>query len=253
MAQAAVDKASDGNSQKAPTEAAPVSAIGAMQGTAAVLGQYLTGARAAKPARAMVPRHTPERAVVMAIGRAAQRACALALTPIQARIGSATLAELPEHGLTVIVEGPKGALGVVALLPGLLAAVIEMQSLGRILPQPPCERRPTRTDASICADFVNAALMDLAGELFAMPDGEGPTVFRFASYVDDPKPLELMLDDILYRCFRFDARLGHGGQREGGLVILLPGGPRQRPVTDAAKPASLTDSAPRPKTSRSAA
>ena len=135
------------------------------RGTAAVLGQHLARTRVALPAvpqRAAVPKTTPERAIATAIGRAAQAACGLPIYPAQARITPATLAEiieiLPERGLIVVVEGPMGALGVVALCPALLASVIEMQSLGRVTRQPPRERRATRTDASICADFVNLAL-----------------------------------------------------------------------------------------------
>ena len=199
------------------------------RGTAAVLGQHLARTRVALPAapqRAAVPKATPERAIATAIGRAAQAACGLPIYPSQARISPATLAEiveiLPERGLIVVVEGPMGALGVVALCPALLASVIEMQSLGRVTRQPPRERRATRTDASICADFVNLALADLAAELGALtPDAPLP-VFRFASFVEDPKPLELMLEDIAYRCLRLDMKVGQGGARDASLLVFLP-------------------------------
>lgn len=213
------------------------------RGTAAVLGQHLARTRVALPAvpqRAAVPKATPERAIATAIGRAAQAACGLPIYPAQARITPATLAEiieiLPERGLIVVVEGPMGALGVVALCPALLASVIEMQSLGRVTRQPPRERRATRTDASICADFVNLALAELATELGALTPDLTQPIFRFASFVEDPKPLELMLEDIAYRCLRLDMKVGQGGVRDAALLVFLPD-------TDAA-PAIPVDAAP---------
>ncbi len=213
------------------------------RGTAAVLGQHLARTHVALPAvpqRAAVPKATPERAIATAIGRAAQAACGLPIYPAQARITPATLAEiieiLPERGLIVVVEGPMGALGVVALCPALLASVIEMQSLGRVTRQPPRERRATRTDASICADFVNLALAELATELGALTPDLTQPIFRFASFVEDPKPLELMLEDIAYRCLRLDMKVGQGGVRDAALLVFLPD-------TDAA-PAIPVDAAP---------
>ena len=214
---------------KAAGEKAPKTETTPPRGTAAVLIQHLTRARAglpAAPARAAVPKATPERAIATAIGRAAQGGCGMPVYPSQARITPATLAELtellPERGLVVVVEGPMGALGVVALCPGLLASVIEMQSLGRVTRHPPRERRPTRTDASICADFINIALAELATELGPlMTDGVFP-MFRFASFVEDPKPLELMLEDIAYRCLRLDMKVGQGGVRDAALMVFLP-------------------------------
>lgn len=198
-------------------------------GTTAVLGRYLARSRLTHPVKTpavVVQKHTPERAMVMAVGRAAQQSCAMQVFPVQARIRLVTLAELseilPERGLVLVVEGPQATLGVVALSPGLLASVIEMQSLGRVLSGMPRERRPTRTDASICADLVNAILLELTGELASLGDGTEPGTFRFASHVEDPRPLELMLEDVVYRCFHLNMCLGGQGGREGSLTILLP-------------------------------
>ena len=144
---------------------------------------------------------------------------------IRDSITPATLAELPEilpeRGLVLVVEDAHGRLGIVALCPALLASVIEMQSLGRVTRAPLRERRPTRTDASICADFVNAILSELATE-FAGLGGDGIATYRHASFVEDPKPLDLMLDEVTYRAMRLDLRLGQGGLRDGAVLIFLP-------------------------------
>ncbi|MDO5606381.1 MAG: FliM/FliN family flagellar motor C-terminal domain-containing protein, partial [Paracoccus sp. (in: a-proteobacteria)] len=198
-------------------------------GTAGVLVRYLARARDRSPSDQPckpVPRMTPERAVATALTRAARQSCGLELYPTQVRIGAATLAELseilPEQALLLVVEGADGDLGVVALCPAMLASVIEMQSLGRVAAHPPRARRGTRTDAAICAGFVNAALAGMAAELAAPGMGDMVPPFRFASFVEDAKPLTLMLDDIAYRSFRLEARIGRAGQREGVLLLMLP-------------------------------
>ena len=196
-------------------------------GSAEVLGRFISRMRMQPVAPSgQMPRLTPERAVSTAIGRAAMSACGLPIYPSKAQLAQATLAELeeilPERGLIVVVESAAGGLGVVSLCPAMLASVIEMQSVGRVSPHPPRERRATRTDASICGEFINAVLAELAAELPAYADYNEFQTFRLASFVDDCKPLELMLDDTSYRSIRMDMRAGQGGQREAWLIAILP-------------------------------
>ncbi|MFD1797322.1 FliM/FliN family flagellar motor switch protein [Paracoccus aurantiacus] len=203
------------------------------RGTVAVLRRYLARKGAAEgadvvPSRAsdMPAASTPERALTLAVGRAAQKSCAMPVYPSRTYIETASLAELserlPERALIMIVEDAQGLLGIVALCPEFLTAIIEMQSIGRVTRTPPRERRPTRTDASISAEFVNAMLAELSAE--TKGQGVEVTAYRFASFVDDPKPLELMLEDLAYRSMRVDLRLGHGGVRDASLLLFLPGG-----------------------------
>ncbi|WBU64179.1 FliM/FliN family flagellar motor C-terminal domain-containing protein [Paracoccus aerodenitrificans] len=220
MTQAAGEKESLGGN-------GPAGSAGAGK-TVSVLVPYLQKRRKtrADPNRAEVPRLTPERAVATAIGRAAQKNCGLPVYPKQSAIAPATLAELvellPDRALTIVVEDVTGGLGVIALCPSMLSAVIEMQALGRVSSRMPPERRPTRTDAAICADFVNLALSELFAELTAAQPGAAASAYRFASFVDDPKPLELMLEDIAYRRFQLDLKIGEGGLRDATFLAFLP-------------------------------
>jgi|GEM_PF-1099053 len=184
---------------------------------------------APEPAAVPVPvatARTPERIITGAIGRAAGRMHDLRLFFDRVGFGRATLAELaeliPEKALISVVEGPGEALGVVAICPGLLAAVIEMQATGRISARAPLARRPTRADGLICADFINACLAELGEELATLPGCGEIGGYRYASFLDEPRPLELMLDDGGFHLLQVRLRAGDTGQRDGRILIALP-------------------------------
>lgn len=192
-----------------------------------------------------------DRIIAGAIGRAADRVHGLRLFFDRLDYGRAALAELaelfPERALISVVEGPGEALGVVAICPGLLGAVIEMQATGRISARAPPVRRPTRADGLICADFINACLAELGEDLVLPPDGEGLRGFRYASFLDDPRPLELMLEDGSFHLVQVRFRAGETGQRDGRILIALPARPEpaRRPAIAMAmdKPAAAPEDA----------
>lgn len=206
------------------------------------------GPGAADPGPSAAP--TPERAIAGAIGRAADRVHGLRLFFDRIDVGQAVLAELPElvpeRALISVVEGPAEALGLVALCPGLLGAVIEMQATGRVSARPPGARRPTRTDGLICADLVNACLAELGDALAALPGHEGLRGFRYASFLDDPRPLELMLEDSGFHLVQVRLRLGDAGQRDGRILFALPARakPAARPVLPSAEGVGPVESGP---------
>lgn len=137
-----------------------------------------------------------------------------------------TLADLPEmledRALLAVVEGPGEALGVLALAPALVAGLIEAQTTGRPGSGPVLPRRPTRTDAAMCAGFVDAALAGFGAQLAAAPDRAWAEGFRYASFLDDPRPLGLLLEETSYRVLRLGLELGEGAARAGALVLALP-------------------------------
>ena len=139
------------------------------------------------------PARTPERAIAGAIARAADRIHTLPLFFDRIETGHAVLAEmaelLPEQALISVVEGAGDALGVAAICPQFLTSLIEMQAIGRISARPAVTRRPTRTDGAICADFLNACLAELGAELAHHRGFHGLAGYRYASFLDDPRPL----------------------------------------------------------------
>ncbi|MFT4150407.1 MAG: FliM/FliN family flagellar motor C-terminal domain-containing protein [Paracoccaceae bacterium] len=145
------------------------------------------------------------------------------------RMSLAELLELPEErSLLAVVEGPDEGLGLMALSPPVLAAMVEVQTLGRVLPVPPAARRPTRTDAAMIAPAIDAALSGLEIALAEEADLIWAGGFRYASFLDDARPLGLLLDDTGYRVLRAEVSLAEGA-RTGGVLLALPAegrGPR---------------------------
>lgn len=199
---------------------------------AGVLGRLLQArdlARIDQGGAPSLPRPQPvtvARAATNAVARAVERLYALPVTPLALDPAAITLAEmaelLPQPALLSVLEGAGDAIGVMAIDPALMTALIEVQTLGRVTARPLDSRKPTRSDAMICADFVNALLDELGGELTQLPGFDGFGGFRYASYLDDQRPLMLMLEDGGYRSLRFRLRLGREPGREGEIFLALP-------------------------------
>lgn len=216
-------------------------------GTRSALWRLVAARTPQAPAPVVAAPRSADRVIASALARAADRVHGLPLFFDEVKVGDCLLAELPEilpdRAVLSVVQGPGDALGVMGLSPGLLAALIEMQALGRISARPAPERRPTRTDGAICADFVSACLAELAAE--APAGGELPSLagWRYGSFVEDARPLGLLLEDVAYRRVEVQLRAGPAGQRDGRIVLMLPAQPGSAPdagqVPGLAPPAAL--------------
>lgn len=196
-----------------------------MRGLLAARGTAVTGgAAAAAPRRGQIAPEQEQKLVGAAVAKAAQALYRLPVMASECRLGAASLAELlefiPERGLIAVLDGTGEALGVMAMSPSVTAAIIEFQTMGRIAGQNPEPRRPTRTDAVICAEFVNACMVDLLTH--QLPGLGWSGRWRYASFLEDARPLGLMLDDVNFATAQLTLRLGAGGQREGQMLIALP-------------------------------
>lgn len=178
---------------------------------------------------------TPARAAATALGRAADRLYGLGVEPVEIAPGGLTVAELPEllphPALLAVLQGPRDSVGVVALSPEAVTSLIEVQTIGRVTGRP-VERRPlTRSDAMLCADFVDAFLSELAQEAKGVEGLEGLEGFRYITHLDDSRPLALMMEDKPCRSLRMTVRLGGLETRETVIFLALPQPePAARPV-----------------------
>ncbi len=176
-----------------------------------------------------------DKAWPLALARAGRDCMALDMTITSLRAQRVSLAELldmtPERPLIAVLEGPGEALGMIALSPDVLAALIEAQTLGRVTAQPAPPRKPTRTDAAMVAGFLDAGLSGLETSLFADPDLVWTDGFRYASFLDEPRPLGLLLDDVAYRLLMAEISFGDG-LKSGQMMLALPAlGYGRKPAT----------------------
>lgn len=130
---------------------------------------------------------------------------------------------LPEPALLALVEGPGARFGLVVLDAQTVAALIEIQTTGRVVARPAEPRAPTRTDAIMCADVIDRFLELLEqraaeAELEVAPAVSG---FRYGLALAEPRAIMMTLEDIPYRAFRFEIDLGNGA-KTGTVQLLLP-------------------------------
>ena len=134
----------------------------------------------------------------------------------------AELAELvPDRALIAVLDGPEEGLGAIILSQPILAGFIEAQTIGRIRAQDLAPRKPTRTDAAMVVGIIDAALTALEQLLADEADLVWAGGFRYASFLDDPRPLTLLLEDAPLRLLRADVSLA-GGLRVGEILLALP-------------------------------
>ena len=183
---------------------------------------------------------TPRKALRQALAKAAQDLMEMPLSVSDWSETRMSLAELPEtledRALLAILEGPGKGLGLVGIAPPLLAGLLEKQTMGRLGSGEVAARRPTRTDAAMCAEFVDRTLADFGEFLAEEPDVTWAAGFRYASWLEDPRPLGLILEDTTYRVIRATVQLGTGEARTGQLLLCVPAkgrGPKPRPKQDA--------------------
>jgi flagellar motor switch protein FliM len=170
----------------------------------------------------------------LALSRAARDAMTLRLdvAALQSQIMSLTeLLDLPPaRALIAVLDGPVEGIGLLILSPDVLAGMVEVQTMGRVTAQAPLPRKPSRTDAAMVAGFVDQAMEDLEMALMTEVDLTWTEGFRYASFMDDPRPLGLMLEDEAYRVLTTEVSL-EDGAKSGLIILALPAvGRGRKPV-----------------------
>lgn len=187
-----------------------------------VLRRKLNGARQGDAAPGG---ETGARAWRVAFARAARETIGLDLAVPVLRDDRRSLGEvlemLPDRAFLAVLEGPGQGLGLLMMSPEVLASVIEMQTIGRVAATTPLPRRPTRTDAAMSIRLIDTALSMLETALACASDLTWTGGFRYASFLEQARPLGLLLDDVPYRVLVCDLDIA-AGARSGRVLLALP-------------------------------
>jgi len=186
---------------------------------------------------------SPAKALRVGLAKAAQDQHRLALIVDKISEDRLSLSELlevlEERALLAVLTGPAEGLGLAVLSPPVMAALVEMQTMGRVIPGEVPPRRPTRTDATMVVDFIDQVMAELETALASELDVIWAGGFRYSSFLNDPRPLGLLLEDAAYRVFRMELDLSLGAKR-GTMLLALPadgrGNPPERRGAAAADP-----------------
>lgn len=195
-------------------------------------------ARDEQQSRAM----SPQRALRLALEKTADEDLSLALIAAsceRTKMDHAGLIDLiPDAMLLILIDGPDGATGVLAMDGAILSSLIEVQTMGRVLPRPAPDRPVTRTDAALAAPLVSGVLARVTDHLSDHPDRHWACGYRFGAMIEDRRSLGLALmapDYPQYHVFRLPLDIGPG-VRTGEVLLGLPLRPDPA-VVAAAEPA----------------
>lgn len=168
---------------------------------------------------------TPAKAFRIALTKAAQDELNLALRVLsvqeERRDQVQLLDGLDGDQLLVLLEGAQGETGLAVIDTQVLAAVIEMQTLGHVKASEASVRHPTRTDSAMCEAVFNCALHQFGRHLAGGPSAFWATGFRFGDPVEGIRLLGLKLEDTEYRVFHISVDLAEG-MKQGAVMVALP-------------------------------
>lgn len=167
-----------------------------------------------------------ERAWRISLARAARDHMKLALgfESLQGHeVGLIEVLETPmERALILMLEGAGDALGLMIISSPILSGMIEMLTLSRLAADfGDAPRSPTRTDAAMVVDMIDAALASFAQSMAEQGATEWSQPYHYAAFIEDPRPLHLMLEDGNYRLLRAQVHLEHGA-RQGAITLAVP-------------------------------
>ncbi|PWK62053.1 FliM/FliN family flagellar motor switch protein [Roseicyclus mahoneyensis] len=131
------------------------------------------------------------------------------------------VAGLPDHGLIAALEAEGGARGLLAVGPGLIDALVEVQTTGRIEAAELPPRPVTRIDEALVRDFIDLALAALGREAGGIAGRDWPARMAYGSRIRDRGQINLLMPDGAYTVM--SAGLGFDGvERRSRVVLALP-------------------------------
>lgn len=136
----------------------------------------------------------------------------------------AAIAALPENGLAAALEDAGGRRGLIGLSPGLVDALVEVQTTGRVEAADLPPRPVTRIDETLTRDFIDLALAAFSQEAQGITARDWPERMGYGSRIRDRREITLLLPEGVYLILA--AELGFDGvDRRAAFVMVFPQDP----------------------------
>jgi len=169
------------------------------------------------------------RALRLALARAAGDRLSLPLSVIGARQSTREPGDLDgsveEGWLLLLFTSDHGGPAGFCLDPGFVSAIVQTQTIGEVLGDPPQPRLFTDTDAAMTAPLIEEVLLK-AQKLVETPEDTGSFQgYEYSARLVDLRSLTLALIDEVYRVFDLTVELAEGA-RQGRICVLLPDHPK---------------------------
>lgn len=150
----------------------------------------------------------------------------MSMAVIGARSETRLSESLPEvfdgSALLILLDGPDRRRGAAILDPGLVGALIQQQTMSKVLPlKDNGDRMLTQTDAAICAPFLNALLQKASVLPDSARDRSLIAGFAFGARVEDARLLTMALEEPEYELVHLDLDIA-SGVRQGHMMLCMP-------------------------------
>lgn len=170
----------------------------------------------------------------------------------RAQLSLTEVLETPmQRALILMLQGAGDSMGLMVISGQMLAAMIEILTLTHLshdAPEAGDLRKPTRTDAAMAVEFVDAALAGIEGilaESGALGTSDWAAGYRYAAFIEDPRPLHLILEECDYQLLSAELVLEDGARR-GQIWLALPASHPQPALADFPSVDFSADLAPAP-------
>lgn len=168
---------------------------------------------------------TALRALRLSVARVGDDLFGLALGVVavrQARMAPDDLeTSLSDTCLTMLLDCAGGLSGAVSVAMPLVTSVIQQQTIGHVIAQPPVERDYTDTDAAMCAPLIEEVVSSARDLADAEADKECFRSVRFGARAEDVRTLLLALRAKRYRVFWITLDIALG-KHQAEVILILP-------------------------------
>lgn len=135
--------------------------------------------------------------------------------------GDGLNAVIEPDSLLLLLDGPNGATGGVMIGAGLVGALVQQQTTGRVAPEPSVDRKMTVTDAALCAPLMDALFKRANAVLETEKDKDVLSCFRFGARAENARLFELAMGAAEYHVLRLTVDVASGAF-QSPMVMILP-------------------------------